>query len=211
MDIQLTFMNQSNIDSSNIVIYQQNMASRAGNFAVAWQVIANSTPGSSYPFVFSPNLTVNAADSFGNFTPTLPASNGQLFQLSAATNNGNELAYSGPAVNKASIQVRNNLQIGNISANLYRNGTLLATKSGIAPGQKAVFQFSPTIWIGVMSQQVNQGDMINAAILQNVNTQLALAGITRANIIMTGGGVGSNAQPIKFALADIMQHEHPRE
>ena len=66
MDIHLTFRNQSNVDSStNVVIYQQNMASRAGNFAVAWQVIANSVPGSSFPFAFSPNLTVSAADGFG--------------------------------------------------------------------------------------------------------------------------------------------------
>lgn len=202
MDIQLTFLNQSNVDNSNVVIYQQNMASRAGNFAVAWQVIANSTPGSSYPFVFSPNLTVAAADSFGNFTPQIPASNGQLFQLSA-TNNQNQLAYTGPAVNKASIQVRNGLQIGNISANLYRNGNLLATKTAIAPGQKAVFQFNPTIWIGVMSQ-VNQGDVMNAAILQSVNTQIALTGITKANIIMTGGGPGRTAQPIAFNLANVV-------
>ena len=198
MDIQLTFINQSNTSSSNIVLYQQNMASRAGNFAVAWQVIANSTPGSSFPFAFSPNLTVATTDGFGNFTPQVSASNGQLFQLSV-TSNGNQLVYVGPTVNKASIQVRNGLQMGNINANLYRNNLLLATKTAIAPGQKAVFQFIPTLWIGFMPEIV-QGQMINSAILQSANTQLALTGLASADIIMTGGGTGSTATPFKFTL-----------
>lgn len=203
MDIQLTFRNQSNSSNTNVVIYQQNMASRAGNFAVAWQVIANSVPGSSFPFAFSPNLTVSAADGFGNFTPHVPASSGQLFSVSQTTS-GNVLTLTGPAVNKASIQVRNGLQIGNINANLYRNNLLLATKTAIAPGQKAVFQFVPTIWIGFMTQ-VTQGQIINAAILQSINTQLALTGLASADIIMTGGGVGTTTQLIKFTLANTKQ------
>ncbi len=203
MDIQLTFRNQSKSSNTNVVIYQQNMASRAGNFAVAWQVITNSTPRSSFPFAFSLNLTVGATDGFGNATPMLPANSGQLFSV-AQTTSGNVLALTGPTVNKASIQVRNNLQIGNINANLYRNGNLLATKIGIAPGQKAVFQFVPTLWIGLMPQVI-QGEIINAAILQSVNTQLALTGLASADIIMTGGGTGTTAQPIKFTLANTKQ------
>lgn len=202
MDTQLTFINQSESPSSNVVIFQKNTASRAGQIAVAWQVIENSVPGSSYPFVYQSAVELAAADSFGNATATIPANNGQLYRVYDA-GLGNEIEGAGSVVNQESIQVRNDLQIGNISVVLYRNGGIIAMKTGIAPQQKAVFQFKPTIWIGVVSQ-VQAGDLINQAILSQINTELSLLGIEKAKIIMTGGGLGTTARPYQFKLADII-------
>jgi hypothetical protein len=84
-----------------------------------------------------------------------------------------------------------------------RPGRLLATKAGIAPGQKALFQFNQTIWIGVVSQVV-QGEIMNSAITSNINTEFSLLGIASADIVMTGGGSGANSTPFTFNLANIV-------
>jgi hypothetical protein len=201
MDIRLNFINQSKSSNVDIVIFQKNLASRI-KIAVAWQVITNSTPGSVAPFSYSPALEVAANDSYGNTTPRLPASNGKLFQVSVAES-GDELSYVGPASSQQKIEVQNNLSVGSINANIYRNGQLLATKTGMTPGQKAVFQFKPTIWIGVVSQVV-QGEIMDSAIISQINTELSLLDITTAGIIMTGGGPGPTSQPFKFSLANVM-------
>jgi hypothetical protein len=66
-----------------------------------------------------------------------------------------------------------------------------------------VFTFKPTIWIGVASQ-VEPGDVIDSAILSEINTEISLLGIVSADIVMTGGGTGPNATPFAFTLQNIV-------
>ncbi|MNT99836.1 hypothetical protein D3C72_2427920 [compost metagenome] len=66
-----------------------------------------------------------------------------------------------------------------------------------------MFQFKPTIWIGVASQIV-QGQVMNSAIISNINTQLSLLGIASADIVMTGGGPGANTTPFAFHFENIV-------
>ena len=138
MDIQLKFINQSNdANNSDVVIFQKNIATDFNEVAVAWTVIHNCGQGDYHPFKWPEASTINAGDSWGNFTP----------QLQAATS-GDHLSLAGPATNPQEIQLLNALPKGAISANIYKDGRLLASKTSIAPGQKAVFQFKPTLWIG---------------------------------------------------------------
>lgn len=69
--------------------------------------------------------------------------------------------------------------------------------------QPAVFEFKPTIWIGVASQII-QGEVMNSAIISNLNTELSLLGIASADIVMTGGGPGRNPTPFSFKLENIV-------
>jgi hypothetical protein len=146
-------------------------------------------------------MQVSASDSYGNYTPKLTAQNGQLFAMSL-NNSGDQLAYASAATSSTEVQVRNDLPAGSINAGIYKGGKLLAQKTSIAPQQKAVFQFKPTIWIGVVSQ-VEQGQVINSAILSDINTEIALLGIASADIVMTGGGPGPNSTPFVFKLENI--------
>lgn len=198
MDVKLNFVNDSAGPGSDVVVFQKNLASRSGNTAIAWLLIADSAPGSHYPFTYSYSAEVSASDSYGNATPMIRVNQGELYRV-YATQSGNQISGVGPVVNAESIQVHNDLQIGNISANVYRDGRLVAAKTGIAPQQKAIFQFKPTLWIGVVSQ-VNQGQIMNKAILADVITQISLLGIAAADIVMTGGG----AAPFEFALANVV-------
>lgn len=202
MDIQLNFINRSNDQNrSEVLIFAKNEASTIDELHVAWTVIKNCGQGCNHPFVYSINNSVNASDSWGNFTPQLPASAGERFEM-VLTPSGDQLRSAGTANNPQEIQVLNNLQQGAISANIYKSGRLFATKTGLAPQQEAVFQFKPTIWIGVVSQ-VEQGQIINSAIISEVNTELSLLGIQSADIVMTGGGSGAEAKPFSFYFENL--------
>lgn len=203
MDIKLNFINRSNDNSnSQIVVFQKNVATNFEETTVAWQVIENCGINDNHPFTFPMGMEVNAIDSYGNHTPRLPAANNQMFSLSKS-GSGNTLAQTGAATSSSEVQVRNDLNIGAISASIYKDEKLLAYKKSISPGQKAVFEFKPTIWIGAVSE-VTVGDVMNSAVISDVNTELSLLGIASADIIMTGGGPGRTSSQIAFSLENVV-------
>jgi surface antigen len=204
MDIQLNFINSSNDhNDSDIVVFQKNVASGYSELAVAWLVIQRCGIGDNHPFIYPTLMQVSASDSYGNYTPRLDAYPGQAFAVSY-TDSGDQLAANGNATYPTEVQLQNNLQQGAINASIYRDGRTLAQKTSIAPAQMAAFQFNPTIWIGAVSQ-VNQGQVMNSAIVEQVNTELSLLGIVSADIVMTGGGPGANSMPFNFTLQNIVR------
>ncbi len=90
--------------------------------------------------------------------------------------------------------------MGSINANCIKDGKLLATKTDLAPGQKAVFEIFPVIYIGVVSQ-ATQGASMDAAIVSQIN----LLGVTKAVIVMTGGGPGRTSTPFEFHLYNVVR------
>jgi hypothetical protein len=203
MDIQLNFINNSNdANNSEIVIFQKNVATDFDELAVAWQVIRYCGQGDNHPFAFPMAMQVGASDSWGNYTPRLDAQDGQEFAVTR-TGSGDTLAYYGKGSSPSEVQVLNGLDQGAISAGIYKAGKLLATKTNIAPQQKAVFGFTPTLWIGVASE-VTEGQVMNSAIISNINTELSLLGIRSADIVMTGGGSGSEATPFTFTFQNVV-------
>lgn len=202
-DIKLLFVNDSNDrNNSEIVIFQKNEATSFEEIAVAWKVIENCGQGWSHPFTYPMEMSVAASDSWGNYSQQKGASNGQQFSV-IEDSSGDILKYTGQASSKNEIEVLNALQMGAIDANIYKAGRLLATKTNVSPGQKAVFEFKPTIWIGVVSQ-IEEGQVMNSAILSQINTEISLFGIKSATISMTGGGGGSTATAFVFTLEDIV-------
>ncbi|NVB41006.1 hypothetical protein G6O69_24410 [Pseudenhygromyxa sp. WMMC2535] len=203
MDIQLNFINHSNdANNSEIVIFQKNVATNFDELAVAWKVIRYCGLGDNHPFTYPMTMYVSASDSYGNYTPRLEAENGQLFKMSL-TASGDTLGQAGASTSASEVQLLNDLPRGAITANIYKDGRLLATKTSIAPQQKAVFQFKPTIWIGVVSQ-VTEGQVMNSAIMSAVNTELSLLGIASADIVLTGGGPGRQSKPFEFNLENVI-------
>lgn len=202
-DIKLRFINHSNdTNNSSIVIFQQNVAESFGEIAVAWRVIQNCGRLDTHPFTYPMEFQVSAKDSYGNYTPLLTAVDGQAYELNKDTS-GDVLSIANtPASSAAEIEVRNSLQLGAMDACCFRDGKLLASKTNIAPGQKAVFQFHPRIYIGVVSQ-MTESEIMDSAIIKTVNTELNLFGISSADIIMTGGGPGVSSSPFEFNLANI--------
>jgi hypothetical protein len=156
MDIQLNFINNSRSENNDeVVIYQKNVALSFDEMAVAWMVIQCCGYGDNTPFTFPIGMQIDACDPYGNFTARLNASNGRLYHVEL-TSSGDTLREYGPATSPGEIQFLNNLQRGAVNVNIYRSGRLLAKKTAIVPGQKAVFEFEPSLWMGVVSQ-VSQG------------------------------------------------------
>ena len=147
-------------------------------------------------------MTVSASDSYGNYMPQQNATNGQVFQVVRSTS-GDVLTLATEPGNSSEVQVRNDLASGAANATIYKDGSPLATKTSIAPGQKAVFQFKPTLWIGVASQ-IEQGALLNSAVISDINTELSLLGIASADIVLTGGGPGPRSLPFTFRLERVV-------
>jgi hypothetical protein len=201
--IQLNFINQSSDqNNSQVVIFQENEAA-AADTAIAWRVI-DSRAGDSHAFTFSDTL-VAAADSYGNYSPQLPASAGQQFTVATARG-GHQFAPTGASGRGEAIEFVNALPQGAVSAWIYRDGRKLAAVTGIVPGQKASFVFSPAIRIGVVSQ-VAEGLVMDPAIVFQVEAELSLLGVASADIVMTGGGPGRQSTPYAFTLQNVVRSE----
>lgn len=203
MDIKLNFINLSNdVNNSQVVLFQKNVSTSFDELSVAWKVISNCGRGDNHPFVFPMHTAVTASDSDGNFMPQKAAQNGQMFSVARATS-GNVLALAGASTSSREIQLRNDLRSGAITASVFKDNRLLAKKTGVVPGQKAVFEFKPTLWVGTASQ-IEQGQVMNSAVISDINTELSLLGIASADIVMTGGGAGTAAAPYQFKLANVI-------
>lgn len=204
--IKLNFINKSSdTNNSSIVIFQQNVAEDFGEIAIAWKVIENCGRLDNHPFTYPMAFQVSASDSYGNYTPQLNSANGQAFDMIKSPSGDILQLSSVPATNSDEVEIRNNLETGAIDANCYRDGKLLATKTGLAPGQKAVFEFQPKIYIGVVSQ-IEEGDVMNSAIISQINSQINLFGIRSADIVMTGGGPGKSSTAFNFTLENINKY-----
>jgi len=202
--IKLNFINRSNdANNSQVVIFQKNVSGIADDTAVAWKVIKNCGTGDNHPFQFPFEFMINASDSWGNYTPQLPAPGGSAFEMILNPSGDILRQSSTPAEAPNSVEVRNALNMGAISAYCYLDGSLCAQKTGIAPGSKAVFSFKTTLWIGVVSE-MEEGAVMNSAVISSLNTELNLLGIAAADIVMTGGGTGESAEPFRFTFENIV-------
>jgi hypothetical protein len=204
MDIQLNFINQSqDVANSQVLIFQKNEATNFGELAIAWKVITNCGLGCNHPFVFPLNFEVCSSDSDGNYTRKMLATNGNKFAVEMG-NSGHILSLiSEPTASPLAVELKNNLVRGSLSAIIIKQGKVLAKHKIVSPGLKAVFQFLPKIFIGVVSD-VQQGEEINTAVLSDINTEFDLLGISSADIIMSGGGGGKSATQFRFELDNVV-------
>jgi hypothetical protein len=204
MDIKLNLINRSaDVNNSDYVVFQKNAAADVNVQSVAWVVVHNLGNGDNHPFTYPMNFDVGAKDADGNFMPLIPAENGSTYEVTMARS-GHVLQNSAtPAANPSEVEVWNNLQLGSVDTQIYRNGALLATKVNVPPGSKGNFQFLPKLYIGTVSQ-VTQGTVMNSNVTVQYLTELDLLGISSADIIITGGGAGPNATPFKFTLTNVV-------
>jgi len=200
MDIDITFINNSlDTNNSDVVIFQKNVATNFEETAIAWQVIQNCGRNWSHNFKYPMTFQVGAKDSWGNVSDLKNAVNGQKWDVVRSTSGDILRLDPNPSAGINEVEIKNTLPSGAIDAEIYKDGKLLASKTGVSPQQKGVFMFKPTIWVGVVSQVV-QGQVMNSAILSDINTEISLLGLTKADLVMTGGGTGPNAEPFMFTL-----------
>jgi hypothetical protein len=204
MDTQLRFINRSHDGcNSEIVLFQKNVATNMDELAVAWKVIRRCGFECYHPFAYPMNFEVATSDGYGNYSPRIAVVNGQRLAVTP-TFSGRRLGIQGTSTSPSEIQVFNELTRGAVIVNLFKGGRLLARATGVAPQQKAVFKYKPTLWIGAASEVV-QGDALASAVMDSVNTELSLLGIASADIVMTGGGPGPDSTPYVFTLKNVVK------
>lgn len=204
MDTKLTFVNRSLAGhTSEVVIFQKNLAMGLDALAVAWRVIRYCGRDCTHPFIYPASYEVAIGDQWGNFSPRLAACNGQSFAVMGGLLRGRQLQQIATPAPASEIQVLNQAPRGAVNVNLYKAGHLVGTKTNVTPGQKAIFQYKPTIWIGVASEVV-EGAAIDSAVMSSVTTELSLLGVASADIVMTGGGPGPGAEPYTFTMENVV-------
>ncbi len=204
MDIKLRFINHSNDSGrSEVVVYQKNLLTSMASLAVAWKVIRYCGRDCYHPFVYPADYQVAVTDEYGNYSSRTPAKNGQMLRLTSGPTGSRRLLCVGPASASSELDVLNGMAQGSVDVCLFKDGRLLGIKTSVSPGQKAVFQYQPALWIGVASE-VSQGVAISSAVLSNVTTELSLIGIASADIVMSGGGAGQDSIAYDFNLENIV-------
>lgn len=203
MDIQLNLINRSNdANNAQILIFQKNPAAGVDALPVAWRVLGPLRQGDAYPFVYPLSTGISSRDPWGNYTPMMAVENGQLYGV-MGTDSGDVLSLLGAASSPREIQCRNDLVQEAITVGLYKSGKLWQLSASIPPGQTAVFAVEPTLVIGVVSE-MQEGEVMNSAIMSDINTELSLLGVAEADIIMTGGGPGESSTPFRFTLENVV-------
>ena len=198
--ISLQLINKSdNANGLTVLIFQRNATLGHDETVVAWRVVRDLPQDGRDSFFFSDDLSVSASDSWGNFTPQFPVRPGQAYQMVLSVSGDVLQLYSPGASNPSEIDVRNGLSDGAINAQLYRSKELLATKTAIAPGQKASFAFQPTLFFGVVAQ-MEPGEIIPPSTLPEL-TEISLRGVQSADIVITGGA----GAPYMFTLQNVVQ------
>ncbi|WP_206956732.1 hypothetical protein [Trinickia acidisoli] len=205
MNIALRFINRSNdCGNSEVVLFQRNVVPEFDELAIAWRVIRYCGRDCIHPFAYSSDVEVALGDDHGNFSPRISAASGSRLVVAAHPGGRPRLAGSLESTLHSDIEVVNQLGRGAVNVNAYVAGHLMAAKSAVAPGQKAVFRFTPVLWIGVGSQ-IEEGRALASAVISSANTPFELGGIASADIVMTGGGGGERAQPFLFELENVLR------
>jgi hypothetical protein len=214
MDIEITFINQSyDNNNSAVVIFQKNVAVNANEVpnvkachpdehVVAWKVLANHGRDWKQTFKFPSGIYLAAQDSYGNKTTPQAVSHDQQWNIVQEGDKFGLAQDEQPPHHLNQVEVNNQLAQGTVHAQIFRGGNLLAVKQGLAPGQKALFEFTPTIWIGLVAG-ISEGEFLPATILDNINTEIALTGMTQAKILLKGGGTGPDAAPYEFTIEPV--------
>jgi len=198
--IQLNFINRTNDQTNHdVVIFQKNTVTSISEAPIAWTVIENGPQDCQYSFTYTQQLTVAVIDADRKTIARTVAEEGQRFDVTNSI--AGEVMATSPqgAVSKANIAIKNMMEKGAISAEIFRDGKLLARQSHIFPGQHAVFSFNSRIHIGIVPQVV-EGKMLDPASIANIDGEIDLSNITSADIVMTGGGSGADATPFQFML-----------
>lgn len=204
MDIRFTFINRS-LDKGMlpVFLYQPNVGEGACARAVAWKVIRNCAYDWRHPFVYSRQLEAGLADGFGNYSPRLPATEGDVF-AALPTFAGRVFRRHGGSTSGSTsgIAIRNRLAMGAVHACLFSDGRLLARHVDLPPGQTANLRIPSVLRIGA-APNVRQGQLLDADTMDCASCDIPLVGLVSADIVMTGGGALQD--PLSFHIENIVE------
>lgn len=202
MYTDLTYVNCSlDRHCPRVVVVQRNLAGETGQWAVAWKVIRDCGHLCWHPFRFDWRLTVEVTDGFGNRSGRLEAAPGDRFAYVRESSGRGRLIHE-TATGGEAISVINRRLKETLTVCVYRGERLLSVRPMLYPCDKAVFRFDQTVVIGT-SLRRREGETVELRRLMGPLAGIDFSGIRKGRIVMTGGGQGPSALPLRFCLEKI--------
>lgn len=186
-----------------IVIFQNNTASSATGFPVAWRVIPLEAQGdelANFLFDFSYYTTMAAESSEdSSLTPQVSATASNRYHPYQATS-GVRLVQEGSSVSGQEFEYLNDPDL-TTTVFIYRNELLIDKITDLTASSLDEFRFRQTFFIGcnLPEPALEQGDELTEDQVNVVNTELGLLGILSADIEITDNGFGG----CSFTLSNV--------
>jgi len=200
MYTDLTYVNLSlDRHCPRVVLAQRNLAEESGQWAAAWKVIRDCGYLCWHPFHFDWRLAVEVADGYGNRTNRMTADAGDRFAFVRESSGRGRLVRETADGVDDSISVVNRTLQEALTVRLYRGEGLLAVPRLLSPLEKSVFRFDRTVLLGT-SLRRREGETVEVKRLMGPPSEIDLSGIRKGRIVMTGGGYGPLALPLRFYL-----------
>jgi hypothetical protein len=196
--INLAVVNSSATTPADIMLFQKNLAA-VETTAVVWRRVAGAVAADPRPVQFVADLFVAVVDSLSGLASVcrLPAGGARAFTVSfAAGSTVPVVAYAGPSGAGNTQTVTNSDAVRTVTARLWRGTHVVAFNPAVAPGQTALFRYGVTVFIGLAPAGVAEGDLLTAAQVTAVNTEISLLGLASATVDMTDGP--------SFSLQDVV-------
>lgn len=201
MDVLLTFVNQSEaIIGKRIVLFQKNhpYGDAPSGTPVAWRVLHISGQDTQQRIHVSSLLSVAAKTASGIACEQHLTNYNQRWDV-INTKSSDWLVPSGLAAIADHVEVRNTMPREVITAQIYKDGRLLAQQSGVEPKTTVAFHFDNTLWLGLAADDIQEGATIPDGKLRFV-TELSIEGLSKADLVLTNTG-----DEYKFRLVPIAQ------
>ena len=192
--INLRVINNTNDANLRIVLFQRNIAQGFEYPVTAWRVFNFSEIGKTFNFIYDPDLEMTLLNSPNN---TISAKlNNILFGQKWIYTTENVLEQNGNSSSSNNFEIIN--QNSNSQIVKINRSTKTIDNVKLDQGQSEIFQYKPSFFIGVVSNQIKEGDVIPSNILSQINHEISILGIKSADIIAT-----NQDQNISFTLENI--------
>ncbi len=199
MQTSLRFFNRTEMpESLNIIMFQQNLAPDFNEEIVVWRQVDALVKDEDREVQLKWDMSVGLLDSDGNYTQRLATQAGKLFRA-ALTNSGHQIVAQGEASEKDEVQILNALELGAVSAMLYRGGVVVGRQGPFAPRLLAAFNFDYTVRVGIVAT-ADTGTVIAKAVAGPWG-ELNLKDVAGADVIVAGG----RDSPLTFTLEGIVR------
>lgn len=208
MDIQLLLTNESETSAqTRIVFFQKNNAANTAvkRQPIAWRVLPAGQRGVSHKIHISQRLSVAAKDAHGSLCEQHLTEYDQSWDIiSTKTRDWMVLDRSTRGASDQ-VGIRNLLMRSVVTAQIYKDGRLLAEHPELYPNETACFHFDDTVFIGITSENLIEGETIPSGSLRFV-TELPLEGFAKADLILANTGDEYRFRLLPTAVEKILVH-----
>lgn len=158
----------------------------------------------THPFLFENSLQLGLRDQYGNYTPQVTVKDGSRYSIRLIS--GKVQLVQEANEHAADVEIFNELPQGSPDIILRRGRVITAWRSGLAPGEFYSFRLPDEFYARKISG-IQQARRLVQLEMDGYSTLIRLNGVANAELLLTGGGTGVQAQKYVFTLYDKTRYE----